>query len=51
MNHKKSIKIQGIVPKDFRKIYHPEPELLTNEVSGDGCMRGSRNDLTQHLLE
>ena len=25
-------------PKDFRKISHPEPELSTNEVSGDKWM-------------
>ena len=35
-------------PKDFRKISHPEPELSTNKVSGDGRTDGRR---TQPLLE
>ena len=30
-------------PKDFKKISHPEPELSTNEVSGDGRTYGRTN--------
>ena len=30
-----STNIAGISPKDFRKLFHPEPDILTNEISGD----------------
>ena len=29
--------IRGMSPKDFRKIYHPEPDILTSWVSGNKC--------------
>ena len=30
-----STNIAGLSPKDFRKMFHPEPDILTNEISGD----------------
>ena len=35
MIFKFSTNIAGISPKDFRKMFHPEPDILTNEISGD----------------
>ena len=30
-------------PKDFRKIFHPEPDLQMNEVCGDICKNDKRS--------
>ena len=27
----------GVSPKDFKKISHPDPEILTSWLSGDPC--------------
>ena len=38
-------------PKDFREISHPEPELLTSRVGGDGWTGTQMDAHTQSHLK